>query len=153
MSEKPRDEQPVLETDERFPSGPWTGYFLQPGCMSQFRTWLSLTFRNGKMTGDGQDYVGPFLISGRYAVDDGKCSWTKQYIGLHAVYYQGYNEGKGIWGTWEIPKVWNGGFHIWPEGMAEQSEQRESESEPLPAAVNFESEAPASLEPSTFSVD
>ena len=146
-------EKPALETDERFPTGPWTGYFLQPGFSQQFRTWLSLTFQNGRMTGDGQDYVGPFLISGRYSVEDGKCSWTKQYLGQHKVFYQGYNEGKGIWGTWDIPKVWSGGFHIWPEGLADQSVERKTESEPRPASVSFDSAAPASLEPSVFSAD
>jgi hypothetical protein len=152
MSDKPREDSKSLETDERFPTGPWTGYFLQPGFPNQFRMKLALTFQNGRMTGDGSDYVGPFLISGRYAVEDGKCFWTKQYIGRHQVHYQGYNEGKGIWGTWEIRREWSGGFHIWPEGMADQSAKREAKSEPHPAAVSFENEAP-SLEPSAFSGD
>lgn len=153
MSAKPRNETPVLEMDERFPSGPWVGYFLQPGSVNQFRMRLALTFQNGKMTGDGLDTVGPFLISGRYGVEDGKCSWTKQYIGQHQVFYQGYNEGQGIWGTWDIPKVWTGGFHIWPEGMADPSQKRKSQSEPRPASVTFDPGAPASLEPSAFSLE
>jgi len=32
------------------------------------------------------------------------------------VYYRGFREGKGIWGTWEIGIFAHGGFHIWPKG-------------------------------------
>ena len=59
-------------------------------------------------------------MRGRYDTADGKCHWTKRYLGKHDVFYKGYNEGKGIWGTWEIPSSeWRGGFHIWPEGMSD----------------------------------
>jgi len=85
---------------------------------------LRLTFCNGVLTGEGRDRVGPFVIKGRYYVEDGKCHWTKGYLGKHDVLYQGYNEGTGVWGTWEIPRQWrtlwfrlHGGFHIWPEGL------------------------------------
>lgn len=30
------------------------------------------------------------------------------------VFYRGFREGKGIWGTWEITNFAHGGFHIWP---------------------------------------
>jgi hypothetical protein len=80
---------------------------------------LELTFRQGVMTGEGRDLIGPFLIRGRYQVEDGKCWWSKRYIGKHDVSYHGYNEGKGIWGLWEIPPHWRGGFHIWPEAMGD----------------------------------
>ena len=33
--------------------------------------------------------------------------------------YQGYREGKGIWGRWEIGLLGHGGFHIWPKGSQE----------------------------------
>ena len=39
----------------------------------------------------------------RYDVADGRCHWTKRYLGKHDVFYKGFNEGKGIWGVWEIP--------------------------------------------------
>jgi hypothetical protein len=80
---------------------------------------LHLTFRGGVMSGEGRDMIGPFLIRGKYSVDDGKCYWSKRYVGKHDVSYQGYNEGKGIWGLWEIPPTWRGGFHIWPEAMGD----------------------------------
>src|SRR5436305_10821562 len=83
---------------------------------------LNLTFRNGVLTGEGRDWVGPFTVRGRYGVLDGRCHWTKRYVGKHDVFYMGYNEGKGIWGTWElISSGLRGGFHIWPEGMNEPS--------------------------------
>lgn len=129
----------MLETDPNFPSGPWTGFFIQchavPG---KHRTDLRLTFENGVMTGDGRDMVGPFTIQGVYDIASGRCHWHKRYVGKHDIFYRGFNEGKGIWGTWELTgyKI-TGGFHIWPEGMADPSAERLSEEADVPA------EAPA----------
>lgn len=111
-----------LETDPRFPSGPWVGFFLQRLVPGRHLMELRLTFRRSEMSGEGRDRVGPFHIWGIYSVADGRCHWTKRYVGKHDVHYQGFNEGKGIWGTWEIPNrkehfYQRGGFHIWPEGM------------------------------------
>lgn len=94
---------------------------------------LHLTFRDGLLKGEGRDYVGEFLIVGRYQLDDGKCWWTKRYIGQHDVFYDGFNEGKGIWGNWNIDVFGRGGFHIWPKGMADPTVQRlqEQQSEPI----------------------
>jgi hypothetical protein len=79
---------------------------------------LHLTFGQGTVRGEGRDWVGPFLVRGRYDSAEGKVWWTKSYLGKHDVAYMGYNEGKGIWGTWELKDPpWKGGFHIWPEGM------------------------------------
>src|SRR5262249_26954607 len=86
-----------LETDPRFPSGPWTGFFVQRAIPGRHVMELHLTFRAGEMTGEGRDWVGPFLLRGRYSVEDGKCHWTKRYLGKHDVWYKGFNEGKGIW--------------------------------------------------------
>ena len=113
------------ETDPRFPSGPWTGYFLMPHTGSQRHpTHLRLEFVGGKMTGSGNDAVGAFVVDGSYDLSDGKCRWVKMYLAKHDVNYSGYNEGKGIWGTWEIPPQWKGGFHIWPEGMDDPTRSR-----------------------------
>src|SRR5690349_3455904 len=102
MARKSDDDRPV-EQDDRFPSGPWKGYFLQRSLPD--RNWmdLDLTFRGGLIRGRGRDRVGEFLLVGRYELADGKCWWSKRYPGRHVVEYQGYNEGRGIWGTWEIP--------------------------------------------------
>jgi hypothetical protein len=129
-----------LESDPRFPSGPWTGFYLMPHTgTKRHATQLGLTFVNGVMTGSGRDAVGAFTIHGRYDLADGKCRWVKRYIGKHDVFYTGYNEGRGIWGVWDIPNhlgvAWKGGFHIWPEGMADPSRPRLSAEADLPITV------------------
>jgi hypothetical protein len=92
------------------------------------------------MTGEGRDLIGLFLIRGKYNLDDGKCHWTKRYVGKHDVAYQGYNEGKGIWGLWEIPPSWQGGFHIWPSAMGDPTRST------LTEALDEPAEAPAEAE-------
>ncbi len=130
-----------METDPRFPSGPWVGYFLQKSHPGKSTMELRLTFRGGAMTGEGRDWVGQFHIKGQYNVADGKCYWSKKYLGKHDVFYQGYNEGKGIWGTWEIgyPTLGvlaRGGFHIWPEGLGTETDEYLVEEADLPAQKN-----------------
>ena len=117
--------QSKLELDTRFPSGPWKGYFLQPDLRSG-RSWmdLQLVFTEGKMSGEGRDWVGRFIISGRYDTESGKCMWRKRYVGRHDVAYHGNNEGRGIWGIWEITTENRGGFHIWPEQMGDPDLER-----------------------------
>jgi hypothetical protein len=88
---------------------------------------LVLEFKKGKMTGDGADGIGLFVISGHYSTQSGECFWDKQYVGRHAVDYKGYREGKGIWGNWTVGSA-KGGFHIWPlseggpQNVAKESE-------------------------------
>ena len=131
-----QNEEASVETDSRFPSGPWKGFFLQPVLPGRHWMELHLTFKEGTMRGEGRDWVGPFIITGRYETESGKCWWTKRYIGKHDVAYQGFNEGKGIWGTWEIdPVTWHGGFHIWPVGMADPDTDRLTEALEEPALV------------------
>ncbi len=124
-----------VETDPRFPSGPWVGFFTQPIIPGRHAMELHLTFSNGKMTGGGRDWVGNFIVKGSYSLEDGKCHWTKRYLGKHDVFYQGFNEGKGIWGKWEIPSEWTGGFYIWPEGMPDPTQNTLEEEVDLPLAV------------------
>jgi hypothetical protein len=124
---------PQLETDPRFPSGPWTGFFLQKSLPGKHLMELRLTFQSGNMAGEGRDWVGTFLIKGQYNLADGKCYWTKKYLGKHDVFYQGYNEGKGIWGVWQIGELARGGFHIWPEGLDDPTMQYLVEEADLPA--------------------
>jgi len=87
---------------------------------------LHLTFAEGTIDGAGNDDVGVFLILGRYNAASGECDWTKTYPGSHDVYYRGFREGKGIWGTWEIGLLAHGGFHIWPKGEAKDEIEAES---------------------------
>jgi hypothetical protein len=110
------------ETDPRFPSGKWVGFWTQDARLTgRPKMELLLTFRKKEISGEGRDPIGHFLIRGFYSTEDGRCRWTKKYVGKHDVYYQGFNEGKGIWGTWEIAAAHKGGFHIWPEGTADPS--------------------------------
>jgi hypothetical protein len=108
--------------DTDFPSGAWTGFFLQRINPGRHRMDMRLTFENGRLRGRGADFVGDFKVEGEYDVVDGTCCWTKRYIGKHEVTYQGVNEGQGIWGAWEINMLFGllrdrGVFHIWPAGM------------------------------------
>jgi len=111
---RPKDPTPDgpdldLETDSRFPSGPWVGYFLQkelpPG---KHGMELRLTFRRGVVTGEGRDLIG-----------------------------------EGIWGVWEIPPSWKGGFYIWPEAMGDPTKRRLHESIEEPFNDFIEADAPA----------
>lgn len=100
--------------DDRFPSGPWTGFYNYTGPEDRHRMDLHLSFAGGRVTGEGNDEIGPFLIDGRFDSTSHECWWTKTYVGAHDVFYRGFGEGNGIWGTWEIPPWSQGGFHIWP---------------------------------------
>lgn len=143
-----------LETDPRFPSGRWIGFWTQklipPG---RHPTELLLTFSQGILTGEGRDWVGKYTVRGRYDVADGRCHWTKSYKGKHTVAYQGFNEGKGIWGTWLIAATLyeteaRGGFHIWPENMADPTGSHLTEEADLP--VEDEEEVVPVAEPAAF---
>jgi hypothetical protein len=100
-------------SNHQFPSGPWVGFYTYSNRPRKHMMDLVLEFKNGKMTGDGADGIGFFVISGSYSEQSGECSWVKQYVGRHAVDYKGYREGKGIWGNWTLTGG-RGGFHIWP---------------------------------------
>lgn len=116
-----------LETDDRFPSGEWEGFFLMAHTGTKRHMMeLILTFSEGKIQGEGRDFVGEFLMTGRYEVESGRCRWSKKYVGKHDVNYDGFNEGKGIFGRWEILDVitWHGGFLIWPKGMGDPTKHR-----------------------------
>ena len=124
-------------SDELFPSGPWTGFYnYQPG--DRHRMDLHLTFVKGNISGDGSDDIGRFLIRGKYSAEDKECYWTKSYVGAHDVFYRGFREGKGIWGTWEIVIQCHGGFHIWPRGTAEGESERAAEPAPVEAVATVE---------------
>jgi hypothetical protein len=134
---EPSQPKAVVEQDGRFPSGPWTGFFLQPEIPpGRHAMDLSLTFREGLIRGEGRDRLGSFLIRGRYELADGKCHWSKRYLGKHDVVYQGYNEGRGIWGQWQIPPSWHGGFYIWPVAMGDPTLKKKAEALDEPVLVS-----------------
>jgi hypothetical protein len=143
---KPAD-RASLETDPRFPSGPWRGFFLQPAIPGRHQMELHLTFAGGSLKGEGRDWVGKFVVRGKYDLSDGRCHWTKRYLGKHDVFYQGFNEGKGIWGVWEIAAPGGisfdrGGFHIWPVGMADPTHPSLTEEAEPPVEVEEKRSAP-----------
>jgi hypothetical protein len=120
------------ERDPRFPSCPWTGFFLQYWLPGRHATNLGLSFHDGDLSGSGRDWVGSYTVAGTYDVATGRCAWTKRYLGRHAVSYRGVNDGRGIWGVWELPQLGGlftdrGGFHLWPEGtdVSEDSDRTE----------------------------
>ena len=119
----------------QFPSGPWTGFYTYQSVGGKHAMDLTLAFAEGRITGDGTDAVGMFIIDGSYDAVGGECDWRKSYIGAHDVFYRGFREGKGIWGTWEIHREWRGGFQIWPLGEVEAEEFQLEAEEPIGFAV------------------
>jgi hypothetical protein len=84
--------------DDLFPSGPWTGFYNYTGPEDRHRMDLHLDFENGRMTGNGGDNIGRFLISGRYDVTSRECRWIKTYPGSHQVFYHGFRDGRSASG-------------------------------------------------------
>jgi hypothetical protein len=108
-----------------YPAGIWTGFFNYGRGSHPEPMDLFLHFSGGRITGEGRDPVGGFVITGAHDAG-GECHWTKTYPGSHDVAYRGFREGKGIWGLWEIAGCGGGGFHIWPlgaDGVAEEAEE------------------------------
>ena len=119
------------EADSRFPSGKWVGFFTDKRIPGRHEMELHLTFRAGALTGEGRDRVAQFTVEGGYRITDGACDFRKTYPGSHTVLYAGFNEGRGIWGTWELAGV-KGGFHIWPEGMSDPTQPAMAEEAEIP---------------------
>ena len=102
---------------------------------------LILTFSDGRISGEGCDDIGSFAISGDYSETTMDCCWVKTYAGRHSVDYFGCKEGKGIWGTWSLPK-WKGGFQIWPIGSQPSLDGISAEEDvELPEALEVVAEA------------
>jgi hypothetical protein len=115
-----------VETDPRFPSGEWTGFWLQRAYAGRQWMRLFLTFKDGVVSGAGSDRIGDFDMRGTYDLTTGACSIAKTYHGAHAVEYDGKNEGDGqwIWGLWHIRAFDRGGFHLWPAGEDDPTQRR-----------------------------
>lgn len=123
------------EADPRFPSGPWFGFYRQRGVQSRQR--FTLTFRAGRVDGEGKDPVAPFTVRGTYDVDSGRVSLTKSY-GQYRVHYTGSATADGIPGTWEIRYAEfglafteQGEFHIWPDELAMEEARKLHAAEPV----------------------
>lgn len=105
-----------MESDNRLPTGQWDGFYLENHQPRRGWMHLYMSFADGKISGEGTDYVGPWIAHGDYDLKSGLCSWVKQYIGKHRVSYSGKIGENGILGHWEISFI-AGDFHIWPKGM------------------------------------
>ena len=134
--EKPSKRPP--ETDPRFPSGRWTGFWLQKEIRGRQYMRLHLEFSQGVLIGEGSDCVGDFEIRGDYELKTGKCAFIKRYIAQHSVNYAGQNQGDGkwVWGVWTIGRAFTGGFHIWPYGEADPTGEKLKEEADLPAEAS-----------------
>lgn len=116
-----------VETDPRFLSGPWTGFWLQRSYDGrQWMRELWLRFSEGRIEGGGRDCVGPFVFVGQYDVNTGRCALHKQYLNAHSVDYGGHNDDDGlwVWGVWRIRQD-SGGFHLWPRAAPDPTLRRE----------------------------
>lgn len=77
------------------------GWWEQDYMGRQEMTPLTLSFRDGKISGRGHDVVGPFTLQG--VLHDGNVSIHKQYVGQHSAHYAGQFDGEGtMHGTWQI---------------------------------------------------
>ena len=79
-------------------------YYEYDQGFDMFFDFFSLT--EGRVSGQGNDGIGPFTMAGNYD-NQGKISFTKRYVGKHAVEYNGnivYDNFGGfkIKGTWTI---------------------------------------------------
>jgi hypothetical protein len=101
--------------DPRLPTGEWRGFYLESH--NPNRGWMSLylQFDNGRLKGEGTDYVGPWTATGTFTAE--RCQWIKRYVGKHQVEYDGQVTANGIVGQWQIGGLTEGPFHIWPRGF------------------------------------
>lgn len=84
------------------PSARWIGYWEQQDFGRQPMSDLQLEFDGGKISGSGWDIVGPFKFCGKCG-PRGAVALVKQYLGQHAVLYEGWYDGEGtISGQWII---------------------------------------------------
>jgi hypothetical protein len=78
---------------------------------------LTLRFADGVVEGEGRDIIGRFTFRGNYD-DRGAVRMVKQYLGRHAVLYQGIYDGEGtIFGQWSIGEANRGFFALSPAGV------------------------------------
>lgn len=123
-----------MEQDNRFPTGEWHGFYLESHRTRRGWMHLYMSFEDGKIKGEGTDYVGPWVASGWYDVESGACQWKKQYLGQHQVDYDGICGKNGIQGQWQITYL-SGNFHIWPKSMGGLDELylQEDLTQPVPS--------------------
>lgn len=125
-----------METDNRLPSGEWNGFYLESHQPKRGWMHLYMSFKDGRVTGEGTDYVGPWVARGEYDLESGICHWEKSYVGKHKVVYSGVVTDNGIQGQWELSFL-SGAFHIWPKGFRQFDEMylQEDLTQPAPSVL------------------
>ena len=92
-----------MSSDGLPPSGAWSGYYTYWTFHSFHRMQLRLTFSlNGLIDGDGVDDIQQFTIRGEFEPATRQARWTKAYIGMHSVEYEGVYDGRNILGVWTL---------------------------------------------------
>jgi hypothetical protein len=111
-------------------SGPWTGLSIQGN--RRLTESIRLTISRGRITGDGSDVDGDFVLDGSYDAE-GSVTIDRRYTrvasgdpgGTWAVFrYQGRWDGAMVHGRWaEIGSPSNGGpFEMWPDRDEDRAE-------------------------------
>ena len=90
----------------------WKGYYEQIGQRYELKFHSFFLNGVGKIEGSGQDHVATFVISGT-VYPNGDVTFTKQYIGKHALKYSGrISNSSLIDGSWEHVGYNTGKFHV-----------------------------------------
>ncbi|MFN3168760.1 MAG: hypothetical protein ACE37H_17015 [Phycisphaeraceae bacterium] len=122
------------ETDKRFPSGLWMGYWMQGYIKGRMR--LTLEFSGGKITGEGTDPVGLFDMKGIYSLKHNMVSMVKRYRGAHSVGYVGGAADGGLNGTWQILRIPQiDEWRLWPVKDEHESVCHAAEEEDGPVVL------------------
>lgn len=81
--------------------GRWGGWWEQQTFGRQEMTGLVLDIDpSGAVSGSGTDCIGAFHFRGRFGP---RVTLVKQYVGRHALEYDGENTGEGVYGMWRTP--------------------------------------------------
>ena len=120
-----------------FPSGSWTGFFTYSRVARRFGMDLNLSFKNGRMTGEGNDSVGPFIISGAYDASDQRVLLDKRRMsGRTTCSTKDFGTERESGALGKSARFATGGFHIWPQGADGGVHEAEyPEEEALPAEL------------------
>lgn len=107
------DETAEFESDPRFPSGPWEGFWAYDGELASMN--LYMQFVGGRVRGEGSDRIGMFDITGRYWTRHGTVVLRKHYRGYHVVRYRGSSFFPYLKGESRIASALDHGrWRIWP---------------------------------------
>ena len=97
---------------------------------------MTLNFSpTGRISGDGIDDIASFTISGVFDAATNAANWTKSYVGMHSVEYQGLYDQRSICGAWTLDGT-TGAFWIWTDSFGETEELAVELEQPVEALVS-----------------